>query len=57
MKKYIDSHLVDFKEEHTKVEFYAGKIVLENLEMIYAVGMLLYRDPESSKQIYQLMIK
>ena len=119
VKKYIDSHPVDFKEEHTKVEFYAGKIILENLQMIHkefkrqyknkvlmkidypvansyfqkissivgeekmedfndvmaeafvfgpiglsvaqhsvvrAVGMLLYRDPESSKQIYQLMM-
>ncbi|MFR1509211.1 MAG: hypothetical protein ACLSSW_01010 [Acutalibacteraceae bacterium] len=25
--------------------------------VVRAVGMLLYRDPESSKQIYQLMIK
>lgn len=120
MKNYIDSHPVDFKEEHTKVEFYAGKIILENLEKIHkefkrqyknkvlmkidypvansyfqkissivgeekmedfnsvmaeafvfegvgllaaqhcvvrAVGMFLYRDPESSKQIYQLMMK
>lgn len=120
VKNYIDSHPVDFKEEHTKVEFYAGKIILENLQMIHkefkkqyknkvlmkidypvansyfqkissilgeekmedfdnvmaeafvfgpiglsvaqhsvvrAVGMLLYRDPESSKQIYQLMMK
>ena len=24
--------------------------------VVHAVGMLLYRDPESSKQIYQLMI-
>ena len=24
--------------------------------VIRAVGMLLYRDPESSKQIYQLMM-
>lgn len=119
VKNYIDSHPVDFKEEHTKVEFYAGKIILENLQMIHkefkkqyknkvlmkidypvansyfqkissisgeekmedfnnvmaeafvfgpiglsvaqhsvvrAVGMLLYRDPESSKQIYQLMM-
>ena len=110
---------VDFREEHTKVEFYAVKIILENLEKIHkefkkqyknkvlmkidypvansyfqkissivgeekmedfnnvmaevfvfegvglmaaqhsvirAVGMLLYRDPESSKQIYQLMM-
>lgn len=116
----MTAHPVDFKEEHTKLEFYAGKIILENLEKIYkefkkqyknkvlmkidypvtnsyfqkissivgeekmedfnsvmaeafvfegvgllaaqhsvtrAVGMLLYRDPESSKQIYQLMTK
>lgn len=119
VKNYIDSHPVDFREEHTKLEFYAGKIILENLERIHkefkrqyknkvlmkidyplansyfqkissivgeekiedfnnvmseafvfegagllasqhsvvrAVGMLLYRDPESSKQIYQLMM-
>ena len=35
VKKYIDKHPVDFKENHTKVEFYAGNIILENLEMIY----------------------
>ena len=120
VKNYIDSHPVDFREEHTKLEFYAGKIILENLERIHkefkrqyknkvlmkidypvansyfqkissivgeekmedfnnvmaeafvfgpiglsiaqhsvvrAIGMLLYRDPESSKQIYQLMTK
>lgn len=120
MKNYIDIHPVDFREEHTKLEFYARKIILENLERIHkefkrqyknkvlmkidyplansyfqkissivgeekmedfnnvmaeafvfegigllaaqhcvvrAVGMFLYRDPESSKQIYQLMMK
>ena len=119
VKKYIDSHPVNFREEHTKVEFYAGKIILENLDKMHkefkkqyknkvlmkidyplansyfqkissivgeekmedfnnvmaeafvfgpiglsvaqhsvvrAIGMLLYRDPESSKQIYQLMM-
>ena len=25
--------------------------------VVRAIGMLLYRDPESSKQIYQLMMK
>lgn len=35
VKNYIDSHLVDFREEHTKVKFYEGKIIFENLEMIH----------------------
>ena len=119
VKKYVDEHPLDFEEDHTKVEFYGGKIILENLEMLNkefkdrykdkiltridypaanelfkkissivgkekaehfndviaeafvfgpicisisqhlvarAIGMLLYCDPESSKQIYQLVV-
>ena len=120
VKKYIDEHPVDFNESHTKVEFYTGKILTQNLELLYevfkkryktrvfkdidypiaskyfekissiigesrmeqfndildeafilspiglsavehfisyALGTFLYRDPESSKMLYQLMIE
>ncbi len=120
VKNYIDSHPVNFKESHTKVEFYTGKILTGNLELLhqefkkrykarvfkdidypiaseyfekisliigeakmeqfndilveafisspiglsavehfisYALGTFLYRDPESSKMLYQLMIE
>ena len=119
VKKYIDKHPVDFKENHTKVEFYTGRILTQNLELLYeefkkryrtrvfkdidypiaskyfekissiigesrmeqfndildeafilspiglsavehfisyAIGTFLYREPESSKQIYKLLI-
>ena len=119
VKNYIDSHPVNFNESHTKVEFYTGKILTQNLELLYeefkkryrtrvfkdidypiaskyfekissiigesrmeqfndildeafilspiglsavehfisyAIGTFLYREPESSKQIYQLLI-
>lgn len=119
VKKYIEKHPVSFKWNHTKSEFYAANIIIDNLElllqefkkrykaevltdidyplaneyykkitsiideekmerfndiiaesfifgpicisalqhfMVYTVGMLVYRDPESSKQIYQLMM-
>ena len=35
VKKYIDEHPTDFKENHTKVEYYAGNIIIENLEFLY----------------------
>ena len=120
MKKYIDEHPVDFNESHTKVEFYTGRILIQNLELLhqefkkryrtrvfkdidypiaseyfekisliigeakmeqfndildktfisspiglsaiehfisYALGTFLYRDPESSKMLYQHMIE
>lgn len=120
VQKYIEEHTVNFKENHTKSEFYAANIIIDNLELlhqelkkrykaevlsdidyplaseyykkitsiideekmerfndiiaesfifgsigisaaqhfiVYAVGMLVYRDPESSKQIYQLMME
>jgi len=119
VKKYIDEHPVNFNENHTKVEFYTGKIITQNLELLYkefkkhyktrvfkdidypiaseyfekissiigesrmeqfndilveafisspiglfavehfisyALETFLYRDPESSKMLYQLMI-
>ena len=31
VKDYIDKHIVDFKSRHTKSEFYAANILLENL--------------------------
>lgn len=34
VKKYIDEHPVDFNENHTKVEFYTGKILIQNLELL-----------------------
>lgn len=44
VKKYIDSHPVNFKEEHIKLEFYAGKIILENLEMIHKEFKKQYKN-------------
>ena len=35
VKKYIDEHPTDFKENHTKVEYYTGNIIFENLELLY----------------------
>ncbi len=35
VKNYIDSHHVNFNESHTKVEFYTGKILTENLETLH----------------------
>lgn len=120
VQKYIEQHPVNFKWNHTKSEFYAANIIIDNLEplyqefkkrykaevlsgidypsaseyykkiasiideekmerfndiiaesfifgpigiselqhfMVYTVGMFVYRDPESSKQIYQLMMR
>lgn len=120
VQKYIEEHPVNFKENHTKSEFYAANIIIDNLELLHqefkkrykaevlssidyplaseyykkitsiideekmerfndiiaesfifgpigisasqhfivcAVGMLVYRDPESSKQLYQLMME
>ena len=119
VKKYKDKHPVDFNENHTKVECYTGKILIQNLELLceglkkhyitrvfkdidypiaseyfekissiigeakmeqfndilveafisspiglsavehfisYALGTFLYREPERSKMLYQLMI-
>ena len=35
MKKYIDERSLDFKENHTKVEFYTGNIIIDNVEFLY----------------------
>lgn len=35
VKKHIKEHPVDFKGNHTKAEFYAGDIILENLELLH----------------------
>ena len=119
-KSTLKNTPVNFKENHTKSEFYAANMIIDNLEPLYqefkkrykaevlsnidyplaneyykkitsiideekmerfndiiaesfifgpigisasqhfivcAVGMLVYRDPESSKQIYQLMME
>ena len=119
MKNYIDSHPVNLGESNAKVEFYTGKIITQNLELLYeefkkcyitrvfkdinypiaseyfkkissiigetkmeqfneildeafisspiglsavehfisyAIGTFLYREPENSKMLYQIMI-
>ena len=35
VKRYIDEHHLDFKENHTKVEYCAGNIIVDNLELLY----------------------
>lgn len=52
MKNYINNHPVDFREEHTKVEFYAGKIILENLETIYKEFKKQYKNKALMKIDY-----
>ncbi len=44
VKKYIDEHHTDFKENHTKVEFYAGNIIIENLEILYREFQRRYKE-------------
>lgn len=54
VKNYIDSHTVDFREEHTKVEFFAGKIILENPEMIHKEFKKQYKNKVLLKIDYPL---
>ena len=44
VKNYVDRHPVNFKESHTKVEYYAGKIIIENLEMLIKEFKKRYLD-------------
>ena len=44
VKKYIHEHPTDFKENHTKVEFYAGNIIIENLEILYREFQRRYKE-------------
>ena len=43
MKNYIDSHPVNLGGSHTKVEFYTGRILIENLELLYEEFKKRYR--------------
>ena len=54
VKKYIDEHPTDFKENHTKVEFYAGNIIIDNLETLYQEFKKRYKEKFLSNVDYPL---